>query len=109
MTSNKQTPREFWKWEMRLEDMVNRNTRSNNIYYRVMSPTEKIEVIEYSAYEAAQAEAEKYKQLAEMLRKALANECCCSGETSWTTGESITCDSCDILTAYDAAIKETEK
>ena len=31
------------------------------------------------------------------IRKALKNECCCTGETNWTTGKPILCDPCETI------------
>ena len=40
------------------------------------------------------------------LVAALRNECCCPGESNWTTGEPIMCDPCEALTAYRKSVGE---
>lgn len=42
----------------------------------------------------------------EELLKALKNECCCPGETSWITGIEVLCDACASLTASNERMKK---
>ena len=57
------------------------------------------------AREGAEEEHSRLAPLLNLLPEivaALENECCCSGETSWTTSKPILCDTCETL----AKIKE---
>jgi hypothetical protein len=43
---------------------------------------------------------DELKAQADKLAEALRWECCCPGETNWTTGKPILCDACEVLAKY---------
>lgn len=110
-----------WVWEMKLVDLVDRSTRSNNIYHRVMSETERIEVIEKSAYEALERRYDELKEIeqkryqqaiengqkyqdmkakAEKLAEALERSCNC--KMGLDMDEYVDCPACDALAELEA-------
>ncbi len=48
--------------------------------------------------------ASKYLELLLGARIILNGECCCPDERSWTTGEKILCDPCEMIAKINAAL-----